>query len=138
MDTSLDQILQYHPTERNHEHTVYKGFRSPTETSVIITTDTPHWFTQPTVHLSPRADLADNSPTGFEWGYLGSGPHQLALAILAHAAGDDEYAVHMAHSFTLDIIAHLPRTQWLIPASTVHSWMESNPAKPALHLPTGG
>jgi len=30
-----------------------------------------------------RLDLANHSPDGFEWGYQGSGPAQLALAILA-------------------------------------------------------
>lgn len=32
--------------------------------------------------LNPRLDLFNHSPTGFEWGYGGSGPAQLALAIL--------------------------------------------------------
>ena len=30
--------------------------------------------------LNPRLDLWNHSPTGFEWGYSGSGPAQLALA----------------------------------------------------------
>ena len=34
--------------------------------------------------LHKRLDLANHSPTGFSWGYGGSGPAQLALAILAH------------------------------------------------------
>jgi hypothetical protein len=33
--------------------------------------------------LDPRLDLANKSPSGFAWGYSGSGPAQLALAILA-------------------------------------------------------
>lgn len=33
--------------------------------------------------LDPRLDLANHSPTGFGWGYNGSGPAQTALAILA-------------------------------------------------------
>jgi hypothetical protein len=32
--------------------------------------------------LPPRLDLFNHSPTGFEWGYSGSGPAQAALAIL--------------------------------------------------------
>jgi hypothetical protein len=36
------------------------------------------------VALDPRHDLVNHSPDGFEWGYAGSGPAQLALAILAH------------------------------------------------------
>jgi hypothetical protein len=31
-----------------------------------------------------RLDLANHSPTGFEFGYSGSGPAQLSVAILAH------------------------------------------------------
>jgi hypothetical protein len=34
--------------------------------------------------LDPRNDLFNHSPDGFEFGYSGSGPAQLALAILAH------------------------------------------------------
>lgn len=34
--------------------------------------------------LDPRNDLWDHSPSGFSWGYGGSGPAQLALAILAY------------------------------------------------------
>jgi hypothetical protein len=33
--------------------------------------------------LPLRCDLVNHSPTGFSWGYAGSGPAQLALAILA-------------------------------------------------------
>ena len=32
--------------------------------------------------LPLRLDIFSHSPSGFEWGYLGSGPAQLALAIL--------------------------------------------------------
>lgn len=39
--------------------------------------------------LDPRTDLANHSPTGFSWGYAGSGPSQLALAIAADLYGDE-------------------------------------------------
>ena len=42
--------------------------------------------------LPLRLDLQNHSPDGFEWGYGGSGPSQLALAILADCLGDDERA----------------------------------------------
>ena len=38
-------------------------------------------------------DLVNHSPDGTEWGYAGSGPAQLALALLAHALADDALAV---------------------------------------------
>lgn len=44
--------------------------------------------------LSPRFDLYNHSPTGFAWGYEGSGPAQLALAILADCAGDRLALMH--------------------------------------------
>lgn len=37
--------------------------------------------------LPKRLDLRRHSPDGFNWGYSGSGPAQLALAILADALG---------------------------------------------------
>jgi len=45
--------------------------------------------------LAPRLDLFNHSPAGFNWGYSGSGPAQLALAILAHhlAAHPDDVAM---------------------------------------------
>jgi hypothetical protein len=39
--------------------------------------------------LPLRLDLFNHSPTGFSWGYGGSGPAQLAVALLADALGDD-------------------------------------------------
>ncbi|MCK4608209.1 MAG: hypothetical protein KAT71_01895 [Gammaproteobacteria bacterium] len=42
--------------------------------------------------LAPRNDLDNSSSTGFSWGYAGSGPAQLALAILADYY-DDEFAL---------------------------------------------
>lgn len=42
--------------------------------------------------LSLRTDLINHSPTGFSWGYRGSGSSQLALSITAHALEDDELA----------------------------------------------
>lgn len=40
--------------------------------------------------ISERQDLLNHSPEGFEFGYRGSGPAQLALAILADHVGDDD------------------------------------------------
>ena len=43
--------------------------------------------------LNLRLDLYNHSPTGFEWGYSGSGPAQLALALLADHLGNGEAAL---------------------------------------------
>lgn len=76
-------------------------------------------------HLNPRNDLANHSPDGFEWGYAGSGPAQLALAILADATGDDSFALAHYQAFKSDIIAVLPREDFHINVSTVHTWVNA-------------
>lgn len=43
--------------------------------------------------------LINHSPTGFEFGYLGSGPQQLALTILLDFSGDAELARRHYHTF---------------------------------------
>ena len=49
--------------------------------------------------LPLRLDLFNHSPTGFSWGYGGSGPAQLALALLADALGDDDWAIRLHQVF---------------------------------------
>lgn len=60
--------------------------------------------------LPLRLDLRRHSPDGFEWGYAGSGPAQLALAILAHHLGDDAEALRLYQDFKTLAIAHLRAT----------------------------
>jgi hypothetical protein len=57
--------------------------------------------------LPLRLDLWNHSPTGFEFGYGGSGPAQLALAILADCCGD-ELAAAYHQAFKWAVIARLP------------------------------
>jgi hypothetical protein len=65
--------------------------------------------------LNPRLDLYNHSPTGFEWGYCGSGPAQLALAILADHLGDDREALNLYQRFKWAVIAELPRNcRWTL------------------------
>lgn len=66
--------------------------------------------------LDPRRDLYDHSPTGFECGYAGSGPAQLALAILADFLGDDERALQLYQPFKAAVISSLPRQEWVLTA----------------------
>lgn len=44
----------------------------------------------------PLRHVLHQSVTGFEWGYLGSGPHDLALSILADYLGEDPALVQSA------------------------------------------
>jgi len=55
--------------------------------------------------LDPRYDLKTFSRNGFEWGFEGREPRQLALAILADAAGDGP-ALEQAEAFMHAIVAN--------------------------------
>jgi len=67
--------------------------------------------------LPLRLDLINKSPTGFSWGYNGSGPAQLALALLADATGDEE-ALEMYQSFKSYFVAVLP-AEWYAPEEEI-------------------
>lgn len=75
--------------------------------------------------LDPRHDLANHSPSGFAWNYGGSGPAQLALAILADASGDDGIAIANYMAFKSERIAALPVGPWKITQLDVLEWLAS-------------
>jgi hypothetical protein len=72
--------------------------------------------------LNPRLDLWNHSPTGFEWGYAGSGPAQLALAILADHCASDTEAFNYHHRLKWAVIAELPRRHWTLTSGEIE-WM---------------
>src|SRR6478736_4100384 len=69
--------------------------------------------------LPLRLDLDNHSPTGFEWGYGGSGPAQLALALLADALGDDALATVLHQRFKWKYIATLPQDAPWVMSDTI-------------------
>jgi hypothetical protein len=79
--------------------------------------------------LPLRLDLFNHSPSGFAWGYPGSGPAQLALAILADAIGDDARAVRLHQAFKRACIERLDGDRdWQMSREEVRVWV-------ALQLP---
>lgn len=80
-----------------------------------------------TYPLSPRYDLRNHSPDGFQWGYCGSGPAQLALAILADAT-DDETALRLYQLFKVQRVAAIPQqSRWQLSRADVIAWVMGNP-----------
>jgi len=73
--------------------------------------------------LNPRHDLRNHSPTGFEWGYCGSGPAQLALAILADHCGD-ERALNFYQRFKWAVIAGFPHRAWVITTGEIEQTLQ--------------
>ena len=86
-----------------------------------------------TTNLPARQDLVNHSPDGLEWGYTGSGPAQLALAMLVYALTEvgyrDPEAAALAHyqSFKFQVIAKLPRAGFRLPLDEVVRWFSSSP-----------
>ncbi len=71
----------------------------------------------------PSQKLWNHSPDGFEWGYGGSGPAQLALAILLDFTGDDKKAWRAYQTFKDDKIATAPLEGFTITGREINEWM---------------
>lgn len=72
--------------------------------------------------LPPRNEIGNHSPDGFEWGYGGSGPAQLALALVADCWGG-EYAVPKVYQRVKRHVAKLPHDGWTLTNAEVDAWI---------------
>ena len=81
---------------------IYQGTRAPEGCTVTVNG----------APLDERTDLRRHSTSGFEWGYEGSGPRQLALAILADHFGDDARALSQCGLFLEVVLAELKGDEW--------------------------
>ena len=73
----------------------------------------------------PSRQLRNHSPAGFEWGYDGSGPAQLALAMLLDFTGDEEVALNNYQAFKSQFIASFSQkdTKWTITSSDIAAFL---------------
>jgi len=69
------------------------------------------WLNGEPLSPTPSQKLINHSPDGFAWGYGGSGPAQLALAILLSRLTESE-AVEMYQEFKWQVVARLPRSDF--------------------------
>jgi hypothetical protein len=76
--------------------------------------------------LDPRLDVMSHSPTGFEWGYLGSGPSQLALAILLdHFGGKGKQrATELYGTFLHRVVSNFARRGFAIDSKQIELWIK--------------
>lgn len=75
--------------------------------------------------LDPRTDVVNHSPTGFEWGYLGSGPLQLAFAVLAEAY-DEEVARELHGDFQRRWAATINAAHWTLQAEQIPEILDAD------------
>lgn len=91
-----------------------------------------------------RQRKVHHSPTGFEWGYMGSGPADLALNILAAALpgamGTDgvqlndrrtrvnRRAFELHQSFKRDVVGRMPSAGFRLSRADVERWLDGTEA----------
>ena len=76
------------------------------------------------VALSPKRSqkLINHSPDGFAWGgYEGSGPAQLALALLADHLGHDRRAMLLYQTFKWKVVAQLDAHGWTLTSADIEA-----------------
>lgn len=96
----------------------YRGIRKKTGAEVKVITHSADGASAMS-DLNPRLDLYNHSPTGFEWGYGGSGPAQLALAILADHTDDSEKTLRYYQDFKFKVIGRLNEDKWTLTSQEV-------------------
>jgi hypothetical protein len=115
--------------------TTYQGRRQPNGTPwVTVASTTPSGAVRlRRLPLARSLRLSNHSPTGFEWGYGGSGPAQLALAILLdYAKGRHStwWAVTHHQPFKWHFVANWPREGFKLQTEAIEVWERSLEEKP--------
>lgn len=72
---------------------------------------------------APSQKLWNHSPDGFNWGYRGSGPAQLALALLLDATGSPDVALDHYQRFKEQHVATWDEDVWTISKAEIEAWL---------------
>lgn len=78
------------------------------------------------VELKPYKSqkIRNHSPDGFMWGYSGSGPSQLALAIMLECGLDSNTSLKLYQEFKWDVIANLSKDDFEMEID-IKKWINS-------------
>jgi hypothetical protein len=103
---------------------VYEGMRNPNEPNsageCIVTVN------GQILPLRPSLKVRSHSPSGFSWGYGGSGPAQLALAILLdYFEGDAERAQRHYQTFKFAFVGGWPQGEsWKLTSAQIEAYIQ--------------
>ena len=123
-ETSTELIAQHlHNDPRRH----YKGtYHASGERNVYVVLN----VSDPVISevyrapLDPCIKMVNHSPTGFAWGYGGSGPAQLAFALLYHVTKDKETSQRFYQRFKADVIGAMPmEDNWKLSYNDIVGWL---------------
>lgn len=77
--------------------------------------------------LPDRIDLRRYAEMGFEWGYEGAEPRQLAFALLLDHTGNLNLSADSSESFMKVMVANFDN-EWSITSADIESWLLSKSA----------
>jgi hypothetical protein len=102
---------------------IFKGYRNGDDDYVA---QTRVWAEEDgsSRNITPDFSLTirNHSPTGFNWGYGGSGPTQLALALLLEVSHSRDLAEKHYHDFKNTFVARW-NDQWEINEKEILAWL---------------
>ena len=83
------------------------------------------WDGKRVAKLDPHFEVMNKSPTGFSWGYSGSGPAQLAFALLAAVIGTERASnPYMFQRFKQEVIGQLDQHKgWIMTEEFIGKWV---------------
>ena len=100
---------------------VYRGERSGYDRQVVVV----EGGVSADLSSEPSQDVVNHSPDGFNWGYSGSGPAQLALGLLLDVTNDRDIASRYYQLFKSDNVAHFGE-KWEISEVAIRRWLVDN------------
>lgn len=101
---------------------VYKGYRDNNGTAHVDVLD----LIETGVITSSLNHVVRHSPTGFEWGYHGSGPSELARCILLDMGYPEQKVDMVYQEFKRWRIAEYDQQQgWELHADSIKIWWEA-------------
>jgi len=91
---------------------MYSGSRHPEGTRVSVREEG-----------KPRLDLKVSRAEAFDWGYIGTAPRQLALAILSHAI-PDRIAMKYYEDFCRDFVSQWADDGFVVTREEILEWFK--------------
>ncbi len=108
------------PEPRDIVMVVYQGRRVKSYSALTLVLKNENLF-----EAAESLKIWNHSPDGFNWGYQGSGPAQLALALLYDVCQDAQTAVRLHQAFKRDLVAGWGDT-WVFTNHDIINWICEN------------
>nr|WP_197075874.1 DUF6166 domain-containing protein [Halostagnicola sp. A56] len=98
---SSESVPVASPGQSHRDAVEYVGFRVDGQAVVLNLSE------HRRLPLERSLDIVNHSPSGFEWGYSGSGPAQLACALLLDYYDDEQFARDHYIAFRNQVVSQL-------------------------------